>query len=197
MLGTDLSSMGQALATPFKRQLTPNANTIQTTPATATTTISEDASSIKHVLIACQENRTFDTYFGMYPKAGAFGIPPNYSQPDGKGGTVAPQHAGQPTTADISHTWAAIHKEWHNGAMDGFATTDQAGALIYYDQSDIPYYYALADAFTLCGNYFCSLLGPTDPNRLYLWSATSGGNTSNSIRHGSLAWPTIDRKSVV
>jgi phospholipase C len=56
----------------------------------------------------------------------------------------------------------------------GFVTTDGAGTMIYYDGSDLPYYYALADNFTLGGNYFCSLLGPTDPNRLYLWTATSG-----------------------
>ncbi len=30
--------------------------------------------SIKHVLIMSQENRTFDTYFGYYPRAGKFGV---------------------------------------------------------------------------------------------------------------------------
>lgn len=150
-----------------------------------------DGSAITHVLIACQENRTFDTYFGYYPKAGTFGIPANYTQPDGSGGSVTPQHATQASTQDINHTWSAIHSEWNNGQMDGFMTTDGANAMIYYDGSDLPYYYALADAFTLCGNYFCSLLGPTAPNRLYLWSATSGGNTSNRISHGSLSWPII------
>src|SRR5947209_16429296 len=48
--------------------------------------------SIKHVLIASQENRTFDVYYGHHPKAGIFGIPANFSQPDGKGGTVKPFH---------------------------------------------------------------------------------------------------------
>lgn len=150
-----------------------------------------DGSAITHVLIACQENRTFDTYYGYYPNAGTFGIPANYSQPDGSGGSVTPLHATQASTQDINHTWSAIHSEWDNGQMDGFMTTDGANAMIYYDGSDLPYYYALANAFTLCGNYFCSLLGPTAPNRLYLWSATSGGNTSNRIHHGSLSWPTI------
>ncbi len=153
--------------------------------------ISGDGSAITHVLIACQENRSFDTYYGYYPKAGSFGIPTNYSQPDGKGGIVKPQHATQPTTSDINHGWAGIHSEYDDGKMDGFVTTNGTNAMYYYDGSDLPYYYALADAFTLCGNYFCSLLGPTDPNRLYLWSATCGGNTSNRIAHGSLSWPTI------
>src|SRR5713101_2624270 len=48
--------------------------------------------SIKHVLVACQENRSFDEYFGYYPRAGKFGIPASYSQPDGNGGTVTPYH---------------------------------------------------------------------------------------------------------
>src|SRR5438876_7822098 len=50
----------------------------------------DEANPISHVLIACQENRTFDTYFGRYPRAGNFGFPSNYTQPDGTGGTVKP-----------------------------------------------------------------------------------------------------------
>jgi phospholipase C len=190
-IGSGIYSVAQTRAAPFshKRKPTPTP-TIGQTP-TATATVTGDGSAISHVLIACQENRTFDTYFGFYPKAGAFGIPANYSQPDGNGGSVGPQHATQPTTQDINHSWVAIHSEWQNGHMDGFVTTDGTRAMTYYNGSNLPYYYALADSFTLCGNYFCSLLGPTDPNRLYLWSATSGGNTSNKIAHGSLAWPTI------
>src|SRR5579884_2749862 len=99
---------------------------------------------IQHILLACQENRSFDTYFGYYPKAGKFGVPANYSVPDGSGGSVSPQHATQDTTADISHSWASIHNEWDNGQMDGFVTTDGTGTMIYYDGSDLPYYYALA-----------------------------------------------------
>jgi len=63
-------------------------------------------------------------------------------------------------------------------AMNGFYTADGLNALGYYDGSDIPYYYALADNFTLCGNYFCYQLGPTLPNRIALWTGTSGGITT-------------------
>ncbi len=147
--------------------------------------------SIKHVIIACQENRTFDVYFGHYPRAGKFGIPSNYSQPDGRGGTVKPHHFSSSTSADIDHTWSSIHSEWNHGAMDGFFTTDGPGALGYYNGSDLAYYYALADAFTLCGNYFCSVLGPTIPNRLTLVSGTTGGNTTDTLGIGSLDYPTI------
>src|SRR5947209_6237070 len=61
--------------------------------------------SIKHVVVCCQENRTFDTYFGYYPKAGRFGIPADYSQPDGKGGTVKPHHLLLHEIKDISNDW--------------------------------------------------------------------------------------------
>ena len=42
----------------------------------------------------------------------------------------------------------------------------------YYTRADLPYYYALADAFTLCDNYYCSVIGPTDPNRIYSMAAS-------------------------
>lgn len=159
--------------------------------AGATVLQSDAATPIKHVLIACQENRTFDTYFGYYPRAGKFGVPANYSQPDGNGGSVSPHHNFLPLSQDPAHTWQAIHSEWGRGAMDGFYTTDGSSALGYYDGSDLSYYYGLADSFTLCGNYFCSLLGPSTPNRLYLAAATCGGNTTNSVNRGSLDFPTI------
>src|SRR5438128_5786442 len=91
------------------------------------------ANPVNHVLVACQENRTFDEYFGYYPKAGKFGVPTNYFQPDGKGGTVKPYHFPRPTSSNIPHSWQAIHSEWNNGAMNGFATTDGLNALGYYD----------------------------------------------------------------
>lgn len=147
--------------------------------------------AIEHVLVACQENRTFDEYYGHYAKAGTFGIPANYSLPDGKGGTVTPYHFSFPISPGIAHNWSDIHREWNHGAMDGFFTADGHDALGYYDGSDIAYYYALADAFTLCGNYFCSLLGPTLPNRLALFTGTAGGITSGKPQPGSLDWPTI------
>jgi phospholipase C len=163
-----------------------------THPAGTTITGPGSIESIKHVVICCQENRTFDTYFGYYPKAGNFGIPSGYSVPDGKGGTVKPHHFLLHDSKDIAHDWVTIHKEWNHGKMDGFVTADGNSALGYYNGSDIPYYYALADSFTLCGNYFCHQLGPTLPNRISLWAGTTGGITQNhKIGRGTLDWPTI------
>lgn len=146
---------------------------------------------IRHVLVCCNENRSFDHYFGFAPFAGAHGVPAGYSQPDGGGGFVAPRRLTSPLSPNVPHTWDAIHAEWNGGAMDGFYTTNGAGALGYYTQAELPFYYELFDNFTLCGNYFCSQLGETYPNRLYLAAATSGGNTTNDISKGSLTYPTI------
>jgi phospholipase C len=157
----------------------------------AASTGGASSAPIDHVLIACQENRTFDTYFGYYHRAGAFGVPPGYTQPDGEGGTAAPHHFFLPISGDPSHSWQSIHSEWANGRMNGFYTTDGRTALGYYDSSDLPYYSALADHFTLCGHYFGSVLGPTVPNRLALWAATSGGVTVDSLGDGVLDYPTI------
>src|SRR5581483_8447192 len=148
---------------------------------------------IEHVIVVAEENRSFDHYFGNYGPAvnQGYGIPAGWSQPDGQGGTVSPFHLPFSFSQDPHHQWSDIHAEWNNGAMDGFYTTNGKVALGYYNASDLSYYYNLADQFTLCGNYFCSVLGGTYPNRLYLCSGTSGGNTSNSIPTGSLNYPII------
>jgi len=148
---------------------------------------------IEHIIIACQENHSFDNYFGYYPPAveSGFGVPEGWGQPNGQGGTVHPFHLPIPNSLDPKHQWDDIHAEWNNGQMNGFYTTNGLTAMGYYDGSDLAYYYALADQFTLCGNFFCSLLGGTIPNRLYLCSGTSGGNTSNNVRPGSLTYPMI------
>jgi phospholipase C len=159
--------------------------------APASTSTPTTLDSIQHVILACQENHSFDQYFSHYPNAGIFGLPSTYTQPDGKKGIAQPHHVSRRYSLDIDHRWQAIHSEWNHGAMDGFFTTNGSDALGYYDGSDLPYYYALADSFTLCGKYFCPLLGPTVPNRLALMSGTAGGNTTDMLGYGSLDYPTI------
>jgi phospholipase C len=151
-------------------------------------------SDIEHVVILIQENRSFDHYFGTLPGVRGFSDPtaprsvfeqPGYPAP-GYDGVLLPFHSGTnpvPGTRcfpDITHSWVPQHESWANGAMDGFVLTHLAddgaeagpATMGYYEQEDIPYYYALAEAFTICDNYFCSVLGPTYPNRLYSMSAT-------------------------
>ena len=147
---------------------------------------------IQHIIIDLQENRSFDHYYGFAPFAGAFGVPAGYTQPDGSGGSVAPYHFTRLSTPDIGHSWTATHREWNGGAMDGFFTTDGINAMGFYTAQDLPFYYSLHDTSTLCVNYFCSLLGPTWPNRFYTAAGTSGGITTNGIwGYGVFDYPII------
>ena len=72
---------------------------------------------LEHVIIDCQENRSFDHYFGFAPFVGQYGVPPGYSQPDGQGGSVKPYEFTSLSTPDIGHSWNAVHREWDGGAM--------------------------------------------------------------------------------
>ncbi|MDX6473745.1 MAG: phospholipase [Gaiellaceae bacterium] len=138
---------------------------------------------IKQLIVSCQENRSFDHYFGYAPQVQArgFGPPPGYTQPDGNGGRVAPFEFTALSTPDIPHSWGAVHRQWDNGAMDGFYTTDGLDGMGYYTAAELPFYYSLFDDSALCANYFCSVLGPTWPNRFYFAAGTSGGITTNGV----------------
>ncbi|HSZ19835.1 MAG TPA: alkaline phosphatase family protein [Candidatus Acidoferrum sp.] len=146
---------------------------------------------IEHVVIFIQENRSFDHYFGSYrgvrgfsDQSLAFQQPDFSNTADPPVGKLLPFHLDTSTangacTHDITHAWAPQHQSWDNGAMDMFVSSrlpiDGSFAPLtmgYYTRADIPYYYAIADAFTICDNYFCSVMGPTDPNRLYTMAAS-------------------------
>lgn len=149
---------------------------------------------IKHIIVCCQENRSFDSYYGKYANLpSGYGIPAGWSNPNGSGGTVKPFHFTNLTGNgyDPNHSWSAIHSEWDQGKMDGFYTANGRNALGYFEAADLPYYYSLLPKFTLSANYFCGVLSETYPNRLVLYSGTSGGNTSNSINNGTLDYPCI------
>jgi phospholipase C len=149
---------------------------------------------LQHLLISCQENRSFDHYYGYAPavQSAGFGPPAGYAQPNGQGGSVAPYRFTSLTTPDIGHSWSAVHGEWDGGAMDGFYTTDGTWAMGYYTAVELPFYYSLFTDSTLCVNYFCSVLGPTWPNRLYFAAGTSGGITTNGVwGYGVFDYPII------
>jgi phospholipase C len=149
---------------------------------------------IDHIIVSCQENRSFDHYFGYAPQvqAAGFGPPAGYSQPDGAGGSVAPYRFTDLVTPDVAHDWDAVHEQWNDGAMDGFYTNAGIWAMGYYTQAELPFYYSLFSDSTLCGNFFSSQLGPTWPNRFYLMAGTSGGITTNGLwGYGIFDYPMI------
>jgi phospholipase C len=158
-------------------------------------------SDIEHVVIFINENRSFDSYFGTYRGVRGFHDgkalklkdgreQPIFAQPfpgaagEPYGGHLLPFHfdtnKGGECVNDISHEWAALHECWNGGALDKFLSVhletnglrDGPNTMGYYTREDLPFFHSLADAFTLCDRYHCSVLGPTDPNRMYTMSAT-------------------------
>jgi len=150
---------------------------------------------IDHIIILMKENRSFDHYFGTLSGVRGFNDPTAnkangssvFRQADRKNpdGHVLPFRLDTLKTNaqrlyDLSHAWGPQHQAWNGGAMDSWipahraADGDNDGPLTmgYHTRADIPYYYALADAFTICDGYHCSVFGPTHPNRYYLMTGT-------------------------
>ncbi len=138
---------------------------------------------IEHVIIFMQENRSFDHYFGTLRGVRGFGDKRGrhaFVQNSTTGKSLAPYRLPKQCLPDITHEWGPQHRAWHGGKMDHVLseheTTDGPNkgheTMGYYNRSDIGLYYALADAFTICDGYHCSVLGPTDPNRLMSMSAS-------------------------
>jgi len=152
-----------------------------TSPAARAARIRRVDTPIDHLVIACQENRSYDHYFGMSLGPAGYGPPSSYTQPDGQGGSVPPYEFTALSTPDIPHSWDAVHAQWDGGAMDGFYTTDGLNGMGYYTADELPFYYSLLGNSALNANYFCSLLGPTWPNRFYFAAGTSGGITTNGV----------------
>jgi len=173
------------------------------------------ASKIKHVVILCQENRSFDHYFGSFAdrlgkgqQHGEGFVRGELTYLDSKGKQYHPFHLQQFCDTDPDHGWDGSHAKWNNGAMDGWvrAEGDKTTAISCYSASDHIYHVRLAEAFAIADHNFCAQIGPTLPNRLYLWSGTSGWNylnpnsTSDSLPYNNpsltappplLPWPTM------
>jgi phospholipase C len=155
---------------------------------------------VRHVIILMQENRSFDHYFGRLQTSGqpdADGIPDGYGNRDREGRWVSPFHL--PSTClpgDPPHQWDNMHAHWNGGRMDGFLAEaerksgarplpagfdddddDATGGGRYvlgtFDGRDIPFYYYLANTFTVADRYFASAMAGTWPNRQFLYTGTA------------------------
>lgn len=136
---------------------------------------------VKHIVWIIQENHSFDNYFGTFP--GADGFPPGTCSPvlPGSKRCIAPFHMPKNMPpCDLSHRWVVAHAAYDHGAMDGFVWAEGTPFTIgYYDQRDIPNYWAYAKHFTLCDRFFSSLMGASGPNHLFTVAAQSGGVINN------------------
>jgi phospholipase C len=171
---------------------------------------------VEHVVILMQENRSFDHYFGAMAGVRGFGdrFPIPVADAPGRVRKTCWTQAsegvrGAPplispfelnTTSDFRlmrvegtpHSWRDAQAAWDEGRMGRWPAAKGAHAMGHFRAEDIPFQYALADAFTLCDAYHCSIQTGTNSNRLFLWSGTNDpsgtmGGPSISNSHDNLA----------
>jgi phospholipase C len=121
--------------------------------------------------------------------AAGYGVPPDYGTLGGPsdGAEVIPPFRVNPASVTpgqtslgltylpgTDHGWSGTHAAWNQGEYDNWAIQKGPMAMSYMTREDIPYHYALADAFTVGDAYHCSIMGPTNPNRCYLWTGSIG-----------------------
>lgn len=148
---------------------------------------------IDAIVVLMMENRSFDHYLGALRQDATYpdrmtvdGLRGTESNPDGSGRAVSVFRTSNRTPKDPPHGWDASHSQWNAGKNDGFvkahagAGSEQGEVMGFHDRSGIPFYYALADRYTVCDRWFASVMGPTFPNRFYLHAGTSFGLKKNS-----------------
>jgi phospholipase C len=175
----------------------------------------------EHVVILMQENRSFDHCFGTLQGVRGFNDPRRVDLPNGnpvwlqsnsKGETSVPFrldiHGTKSTwMGDTPHSRHSQVDACNDGKYDNWLDSKQLRkkdyehvplTMGYYTRKDVPFNYALADAFTVCDQNFCSAMTSTWPNRLFLWSGTIRGEHNgdakayirNQIPYGEARWLT-------
>jgi len=155
---------------------------------------------IKNIVVVMMENRSYDHYLGarkLLEQKGGDGLVATMSNPDMGGTARVIYRETVDCIADPPHGWDRSRLQFDAGLNDGFMKQyqDVQGVDIaphvmgYFGREELPVTWALADAYTSCDRWFCSVMGPTWPNRFYLHTGQSNGQMDNSFP--SVAWPTI------
>lgn len=149
----------------------------------------------EHIVLLMQENRSFDHTYGTLQGVRGFNDPRAIALPDNKpvwcqtnreGETYAPfrldiKNTNATWMESLPHSWSNQVDARNEGKYDKWLDSKHSGVeqykampltLGFYSRQDIPFYYSLADAFTVCDHNFCSSLTGTTPNRLYFWTGT-------------------------
>ncbi len=180
----------------------------------------------EHIVILMQENRSFDHTFGTLRGVRGFNDPralrlPNgnlvFVQTDKEGQSYAPWRLDIRDTritwmGSLPHSRNSQIDAWNEGCHDGWIDAKRSGEKEYarvpmtmghYTREDLPFYYALADAFTVCDQNYCSVLSSTSPNRCYLWTGTIRDRQSpgskvfmrnEQIDGGGMVWKTFPER---
>jgi len=150
---------------------------------------------VEHVVILMQENRSFDHYFGTLSGVRGFGdrfpIPvPNAPGAVNRTVWYQPSETGTPQVIapfrldtvqsfqymrveGTPHSWPDATGAWGDGVMGEWPRHKQNHSMGYFTEQDMPFQFALAEAFTICDAYHCSFMGNTNPNRLFLWTGSN------------------------
>ncbi len=161
----------------------------------------------EHIVILMQENRSFDHSFGKLRGVRGFNDPRAIDLPNGNpvwlqsnqaGETYAPFHLNMKDTratwmSSLPHSWENQVNARNDGRFDQWLNVKRNSikeysnmplTLGHYNRQDIPFYYELADGFTVCDQHFCSALTGTNPNRLFFWTGTiRAEQTQHSMAH--------------
>jgi len=151
---------------------------------------------VAHVVILMQENRSFDHYFGGLSGVRGFGdrfpLPVPGTDPQrpatvwrqpSQDGTRSLLPIALDTAAQFGlmriqgtpHVWSDAQQAWDHGRMSAWPRAKHDHAMGHYARADLPFQYALAEAFTVCDAYHASLQTGTNPNRIMLWTGTIDG----------------------
>lgn len=141
---------------------------------------------VKHIVILMQENRSFDHYFGAMKGVRGFGdrfpVPLKsgeraFHQSDGQ--KIVPPYRANGKTSNAAlvqgtpHNFSDMQAAWNQGKYGFWPLFKTPYSMAYYTREEIPFQYAMAESFTLCDAYHCSIATGTDPNRIIFWSGSN------------------------
>jgi phospholipase C len=180
----------------------------------------------EHVVILMQENRSFDHALGSLQGVRGFNDPRAirqangnsvFAQTDAAGKTFVPWRLDIKDTkitwmGSIPHSRQSQVDAWNEGHYDQWIDAKRSHVAEYKDvpitmghymREDLPFYYALADAFTVCDQSFCSAMTSTTPNRSFFWTGTVRDEQktdsrvfmrNNEIAVGGQTWKTFPER---
>jgi len=146
-----------------------------------------------HVVVVMMENHSFDNLLGTLSRTrtdvDGLSFDGSGSATNSNPGTDGAPVRAFPLTStaqakNVSQSWKATHEQINKGEMDGFVRSEkgQAEAMGYYPSEVLPFAYSLANTFTLANKWFCSVPGPTYPNRRFLLAGTAFGGTTSGLQ---------------
>jgi phospholipase C len=180
----------------------------------------------EHIVILMQENRSFDHALGSLQGVRGFNDPRAlqlangnsvFVQTDASGNSYAPWRLDIRDTratwmGSIPHSRNSQVDAWNQGRHDGWLDAKRSShpeyaplplTMGHYTREDLPFYYALADAFTVCDQHYCSVMTSTTPNRSTFWTGTVREEQradsrvymrNDEIERGGMTWKTYPER---